>query len=82
MIITNYFKMIPEIKKRTEEIDMLIRYNEGLIQILNKFESQEKKILSKLHKLEEMNINCMRDIHIAQGREFKMPNYKPEKSIF
>lgn len=72
-IVKSYYKMKPELSKRIEEIEILVVYNKALLEILSKFEDHEKKIIHKLHVMEEFNVKIMRELCSLKNKQFKAP---------
>ena len=82
IIVKKYFESIPLIKKQAEEVDILIQYNKKLIEILGTFEEQETKLITRLRRLEEMNLEYMREYCILKGKPVKLPKLNEYESVF
>lgn len=82
IIVAEYFESMNKLQAYYQQIEALVGYNRRLVDILAQFEDQEFRLLTRLRRMEEVNIEYMREYCLLKGREFKLPSLPEHVSIF
>jgi hypothetical protein len=80
-IVGEYYKAKPELLKRQNEMKVLFKYNERLVQTVEEFIAHEKKIVDKYNALCRLYLDSFQKYCSAKNLDLTF-NVKPIKCIF